>query len=231
MDDKLVAPEQEVIQTETQTAQEETIPTHAEKVESSQERNFRMLRESRERAERERDEALRLLQVAQAKELSNEEDVKLAPDELVEWRHVEKKIKRLEDQIKSYHQQTSETTTESRLKAQYADFDRVVSRENVEMLRAAYPEIADTLNSNPDLYTKAVAAYTMIKKLGIDEQDPYAADKQRAQQNAAKPRPLASVGPQQGDSPLSNANAFANGLTEDLKKQLLKEMIEAAKNR
>lgn len=35
------------------------------------------------------------------------------------------------------------------------------------------------------------------------------------------------LSPQQGDSPLSKANAFANGLTEDLKKQLQKEMFEA----
>jgi hypothetical protein len=56
------------------------------------------------------------------------------------------------------------------------------------------------------------------------------ADKLRAQKNAAKPKPLASVNPQQGDSPLSKANAFANGLTDDLKKQLRKEMEDARRS-
>ncbi len=49
----------------------------------------------------------------------------------------------------------------------------------------------------------------------------------RIQKNASKPKPLASVNPQQGDSPLSRANAFANGLTEELKDQLRKEMSES----
>ena len=39
------------------------------------------------------------------------------------------------------------------------------------------------------------------------------------------------MSPQQGDSPLSRANAFANGLTPELRVQLIKEMEEARKNR
>jgi hypothetical protein len=57
------------------------------------------------------------------------------------------------------------------------------------------------------------------------------ADRAAAQKNASKPKPLASVSPQQGDSPLSRANAFANGLTPELQKQLRQEMEEARKNR
>jgi hypothetical protein len=56
-------------------------------------------------------------------------------------------------------------------------------------------------------------------------------DKERAERNLAKPRPLASVAASQGnDSPLQRANAFANGLTEELKAQLHKEMIESMRN-
>jgi len=51
------------------------------------------------------------------------------------------------------------------------------------------------------------------------------------QANTAKPRPLTSVSPQSGESPLSRANAFAEGLTPELKKNLFKEMQEAKKNR
>ena len=72
----------------------------------------------------------------------------------------------------------------------------------------------------------------MVKKLGISEQ--VMVDNQgkaTAQRNAAKPRPTASISPQQGETPLSRANAFANGLTEEMKKQLYKEMLEAASNR
>jgi hypothetical protein len=94
-----------------------------------------------------------------------------------------------------------------------------------------YPELAETLGSSSNLYGKAVSAYTMIKNLGIYQEDQYSPDKQKAQANAAKPRPLASVGTQQGDSPLTRANAFAEGLTDDLKRQLRKEMAEAIKRR
>ena len=65
----------------------------------------------------------------------------------------------------------------------------------------------------------------------FEKPDNYKTDRELAQKNASKPKPLASVSPQQGDSPLSRANAFANGLTNELKAQLRKEMEEARKNR
>ena len=86
-------------------------------------------------------------------------------------------------------------------------------------------------NSSNDLYSTAVSAYTMIKNLGIAPKgDDFMVQKAQAQKNAAKPKPLASVNPQQGESPLSKANAFANGLTDDLKAQLLKEMYAARRD-
>ena len=70
----------------------------------------------------------------------------------------------------------------------------------------------------------------MVKQYGLDTPKPnYDAEKAIAQRNAAKPKPLASVSPQQGSSPMSQANAFANGMTKDLKAQLLKEMRDAQK--
>jgi hypothetical protein len=98
-------------------------------------------------------------------------------------------------------------------------------------LRAAYPEVAATINSSSDLYNQASSAYTLIKKLGIHNPDAYKAEKAIVQENAAKPRPTASLSPQTGDSPLSNANAFANGLTDDVKKQLYREMLDSMKNK
>ena len=67
----------------------------------------------------------------------------------------------------------------------------------------------------------------IMKKFGIYREDPHSEDRIRALRNTQKPKPITSVSPQQGDSPLSKANAFANGLTEDLKAQLRKEMAAA----
>ena len=85
--------------------------------------------------------------------------------------------------------------------------------------------------NNPDLYTKGASAYTIIKQMGIAPGSSLEADKERAERNLAKPRPLASVASSQGnESPLQRANAFANGLTEELRQQLHKEMIESMRN-
>lgn len=201
--------------------------------ESDKARNMRFLRESKERAERERDEAYRRIQELERQSKSPDpEEAEPDPDALVEWRHVSKKIRNLEGQIKNQQQAAYEYATESRLKSQFSDFDKVVSKENIETLKDMHPEIAQTLSQSNDMYIKFASAYKIIRNLGIykdQASDPYEEDRARAQRNSAKPRPLAAVSPQQGDSPLSNANAFANGLTEDLKKNLLKEMMEMRK--
>lgn len=223
-----------------QEPQEQAVPQEQQPQQpsSSKEDNFRALRQAKERAERERDEALKILkQVEQSKKLSQEtaqpdDEFDIGPDDIAEGKHLyklKKTVKELQEQIKSYQHQSQESIIETKLKTQYNDFDKVVSRENVEALKAAYPEIAQSINASPDLYSKAVAAYTLIKKFGIYNDVSYDAEKERAHANASKPKPLASVSPQQGDSPLSRANAFANGLTEELRRQLYKEMLESRK--
>lgn len=206
--------------------------------------SFKELREAKNKAQRERDQAVRLLEEMQARQETakqlqqqapeTDDELNIAPDEIAEGKHLSKltkKIQNLEKQLQNYHHQSAEVTAETRLKSQYPDFDKVVSKENIEQLRSEYPELAHTLNSSTDLYTKAVSAYTLIKKFGIHQEDNFAQEREMAQKNAAKPRPLTSISPQQGDTPLSRANAFANGLTDELKAQLRKEMEEARKNR
>lgn len=190
--------------------------------------NFASLRSGLQKAERERDDLARRLQEKEA-----EYEVDLAPDELAEGRHlskVTKKIKNLEDQIKTYEQKTYQISVQNQLKSQYADFDTVVNGETIAQLSQSYPELANTLNSSQDLYSTGVSAYTMIKQLGISPNSQLSQDRQRAIANAAKPRPLVSGSHASGASPLSAPNAFANGLTEDLRSQLIREMVEAQKN-
>ena len=238
----------EVIDTLVQDTPQETVdnpetvaPSSAEAPagrpsETDKEKNLRLLREKATRVERERDEALRRLQEiearsAQAPAQPEDDEFHIGPNELAEGQHlakVVKKIRKLEEELKGYKQQASVDTTEARLKAQYPDFDKVVTKDNIEMLREMYPEIAQTIHTSPDLYSRAASAYTIIKKMGIN-QDPsvFEAERAAAQKNAYKPKPTASISPQQGDTPLSKANAFANGLTQELKDQLLKEMQAA----
>ena len=227
----------------------EDVEQRVESVKPTPQDSFKSLREAKERAERERDAFLAQMlemqqrshkQVVQEPEqqVYEEEDIdfNLDEDALVEGKYVKKvvnEIKNLKSQLKNYQNKSNETAMEAKIKANYPDFERVVSKENVERLNAQFPEIAQSLRDTQDIYSKAASAYTVIKKFGIyqdAQQAPYENERAKAVINSNKPRPLASVSPQQGDSPLSKANAFANGMTKDLQKQLLAEMYASRKN-
>ena len=211
--------------------------------------NLRNLREARERAEWERDTLRNQLEqmqrygqqkqqpVEELPEVEQEPQFDFADDALMEGKQVKKvfssvnkELQAVKKQLKQFHSQSSEMAVEAKIKAVYPDFDDVVSVENVARLNADYPEIAKTLRDTPDIWNKASSAYSIMKKFGIYRDKSFDEDKMKAIKNAQKPRPVASVNPQHGDSPLSKANAFANGLTPDLRKQMLKEMAEARKN-
>jgi hypothetical protein len=237
--------------TETESSEVQSAPPYETRTEeintlnvkppTQQEANFKTLRANKDKLEQERNEALAKLAEYEKKRVaatpptlqeSDDYGLGLGEDDLAEGKHLKKinaHIKKLEEQVKGYQQQSSEIGVETKIKQQYPDFDKIVSKDNIELLRSLHPEIAQTINSSNDLYSKAVSAYTMIKKLGIVQEDNFQQDRDLAQKNAAKPKPLTSASPQQGDSPLSHANAFANGLTDDLKKQLYREMIDSAK--
>lgn len=219
--------EEQVLEESTQEAQEDQQEAPKPK---SNEYNIRQLRAKAE----ERDYYYRRAQELEAlrnqpAQAPQEDDVEPNPDDLVEWKQIKKRFNKLEAEINHYKQQSATSTAESRIKMQYPDFESVVNSDTIAMLREQYPELAATVNASNDLYTKASAAYTLIKKLNIAPDTQYASDRERATKNALKPRPLTSVSPQQGESPLSRANAFANGLTPELRSQLLKEMQEAKK--
>lgn len=224
--------QEEVVEQEPQPTKRKPTPA-----ESFAELKKAKLREERERLrlEAEKQELLARLaayeknQQPQAQE--DDDEIRVNPDDLLEGRHlskVGKKIAKLEQKLSQYEQQTKQIAIETRLKAQYPDFERVVNPSNIELLKAQHPEIAQTLGTSSDLYATAVAAYTMIKKLGIADEE-IAINSTRIASNAVKPRSMATVAPQQGSSPLARANAFAQGLTPELQQQLLKEMQEARK--
>ena len=225
--------EQEVVEqsaasdAESQEVQEapaaDPIVPQQQKTAYSKEENLAHLRERARKAEAEREQMARQLQSFQQKPNPSQENPfqsNLAPDDLAEGKH-----------IAQLQQKLNMIEAESRLRHRFHDFDKVMSQSNVASLAEMFPDIARTIgNSNSDPYSQAVTAYTMIKNLGI-HQDNYQEEKKIAATNAAKPRPLSSISPQQGDTPLSRANAFANGLTDDLAKTLRKEMFDAMKNR
>lgn len=218
----------------------------AKKSPQSPQASFKAVREAKERAERERDAIMnQMIEMQIRMKASEQQSAKIAPviqeepeidlnideDSLVDGRHlkgVSSKIKRLEEKLKQYETNAETLSIEAKIRQQYPDFESVVSVENVQKLNTEYPDIAIMLGNTKDVYSQASAAYSVMKKFGIHK-NVYSEDKAKALANSVKPRPLASVNPQQGDSPLSKANAFANGLTPELKEQMRQEMNAARK--
>ncbi len=242
-----VSEQQEAVeQPEPEPEQARSLSIQPDDEDSGPKKSIRDLKEAKKRAERERDDYMRRLaelearsQTQQPTQPEEDEELRIGSDDIAEGKHLSKvdkraqsKIKQLEERLSKYESKTNEERIESALKQKYSDFDKVVSRENVELLSEAYPELAKTIHANGDLYSKAVSAYTLIKKFGIyqESQSPFSSDKAVAMKNAAKPRSVNSVAPQQGEQgALSRANAFASGLTDDVKTQLYKEMMAARK--
>lgn len=225
--------ETEVIQQQEQTDPELEVQVEPEKPKQTAptpQESFRELRLKAERAERERDELKQQLQAMQ--QAPSEEDNDIADDNLVEGRHIKKYKKELsviKKKLEDQERISEQTRLESKLRQRYSDIDSVLTAENIELLKERDPEAADAISRTGDFYTKAMLAYRSIKDIMPTDKKTIE-EKVLAEKNAAKPRSLASVSPQQGDSPLSRANAFANGLTEELKEQLRKEMFEARRN-
>ena len=233
MQDNLVEQENEEIVEQEETQEDhvgEVQQTAQAQQESQQQENFRNLRRQNEILQKERDEYYRTLKSLENEKKQMPEEINnLGPDDLVEWKHVQRELNKVKEELNTYKQQSYQHSSEARLKSQYPDFDRVVNETSIAALREQYPDLAQSLNSNPDVYSKASSVYTLVKKLGLSTSDETLLDRARVQENSKKPRPLSSISPQQGESPLSKANAFSHGLTDELRSQLLKEMQEAKK--
>ena len=225
--------------------------------ESNANKRIRQLKESQKKAERERDEMMQMMQMQmmqmqqqQAKQPEpepeyEEPDLDLDDDGLAENRHIKamhrdmkelrKQLKHQQEEAQRIQFQTQNAMVETRIKTTFPDFDEVVSSKNIEKLKELHPDVAQTLYSTADLYSKASSAYKFIKQLGIHRPKEVENDRLRAIKNASKPRPIASIGGashgKTSDSPLTRVNGFANiDSSEEAKKAAYREMVEAIKN-
>jgi len=208
-------------------------PAEAKQFDNSPAANLVKLREAKERAEKEKAELeaqLKSYKQQQEGAAPQEDGIPYEDNDFVEGRVLKHEITTLKKQLEAFQKQQIQTTDEEKLRRQYSDFDEIVNPDNMKLFKEKDPEMADIIaRSQSSLYSRGAAAYKRIKELTYSVKDNHAQDREKAHSNMSKPRPMNSVSPQSGDSPLSMANAFANGLTPELKKQLWKEMEEAAK--
>lgn len=210
--------EQEQAETEavaepaTETNASEAI-AHETPSTESQERNWR---EVRDRQKEQQNKIKELERQLQERESLPEPEMELEDDEDLLTR----------GELKKLFRQREQETLDERLSSKYTDFNAVVSPENIELLNKNEPELALSIKANTNPYSQAVAAYKMIKKLGIHEDPDTSKDKAKLAENSSKPMSSSSS----KGTPLSQAHNFSQGLTKDLKRQLWSEMREAKKS-
>jgi hypothetical protein len=203
--------------------------------------SFSELRNAKEKAERERDALMAQWLASQQQnqpkksvEIEEDYDINIGDDDLADGkvvRKVDARTRALEKKLAQMEAQSREMAAESRVRAKCPDIDSIVTDENIYLLRQNYPEVAQSLAVAPDNWDKLASVYTMIKTLGIHKTRSYESDKVAAVKNIKKPRPMASISPQQGESPLSGVNAFVTDfkMTKEAQKNTWKEMQEAMK--
>lgn len=240
---------------EEEQEEEEVVRPVAVKSNKSVSENMRALREKSERDDREKLEMrMKMLEmesrqqqhynapkVQEVKEVEEQFQFDLDEDSLVEGKQLRKmaqdmfemkkmlKLQKLE--IERSKKEAQVVSMDMKIKNQYPDFTQVFSKNNIDVLVAQHSDIVDSLNTIPDEYSRSIAAYRIIKNLGIGNQPTgqgYELDKQKAVFNTAKPRTATSNSPTQGGSPLSRVNGFIDGkMNKEAKEKAWQETQDA----
>lgn len=148
---------------------------------------------------------------------------------------VKKSIKREVDKVYEELQKTKQEmnllNTKARINSELPDYYKVVNEKTLNELERRYPQLARSLEKNPDLFAQASGAYSIIKDTGIYESvdKQYMTDKNKAviSQNLNKPKPSASASPQRGSTGLNAANQYANMSPRERDNALIREMNDA----
>jgi len=211
---------------------------------SDKEQNMRYLRERAEAAERRSQELERIMQMNMnqnqpaTKLQIEEEEFDLSDDTYIEGKHLKKYVNNLKKELKEtkkrqedFMRQATVSNAELRLKSQFADFDSVVSKENLEKLSIQKPSLFRSIMANPDIYDQGFTAYEMIKNSGISN-NVYEAQDRKIEENKVKPRASAVAGPQAAETPLTRVGDYDRRiLTDERKMQLLRQVEEAKRYR
>jgi len=226
----------EVVAQEASQVPQEQTPAEVQQAEESKKKdeevNWKKARELLETQKREL-EALKanerryqeeLVKLAKNQQKPEEDELlKLSDDDILTKRQAEKLA---EIKTRKLLEEFDNQKGEEKARSEVSDYDAVVNQENLERLQKDHPEIVETLKASPRLYDKAKSAYKFIKAFYGAKDQASKENQENLEKNMAKPRSVSSLGSQ---GALSQAHAFANGLTPELKKQLLNEMISASK--
>lgn len=197
-----------------------------------QDRNWKETRRKMQELERrakEQEEVIQQLKAPKQPAYEDELD-KLGDEDIVTKGQARKLATKMAEEIaQRVIRERENATVEERLSIKFQDFNQVVTRENVQLLKETEPELAMSLSHNTDQYSQGIAAYKLLKRLGIGTEEVTkepVREKQKAIANSQKPLSVNAV---TKSSAIGNAHMFENGLTKELKKSLYDEMVRAAK--
>lgn len=234
MDEENIDVQEEVVSPETESINDESHQAEApqEPAYGSPEYNFREMRRVIERQQREIDE----LRTNMVEEEPEEPEERISDEEIPNVSQVRKLIAReAKKKAEELYQQKELANYEATLRTKYKDFDRVVTKENVEELIKGNTRLHNSLvklhEENPieanelayELIKKS-AFYTEKQKKSVQTK----ATKQMAQKNTAKPVAGHALG--STPTPLQQANSFKQ-LSQEEKYKLWQEMQSYAGRR
>jgi hypothetical protein len=202
----------------------------AESKENSKEFNFRRLEQEKKEAERRLLEQERLnrelqstLQNIVSPTRKEEELPELSPDDIPEWKHVQKYAEKIaEKKFEELLHKRDKETLPQRARQRFADFDLIVTEDNVRNLEQNNPELAAAITKADDPYS---ATYSAIKNSWFynqgKSQNKISEEVAKIEENSKKPISSNAVGRQ---GALSNVNGYAS----KSKEQLYREMMQFA---
>jgi len=206
-----------------------------EEILSPPKQSFRELRKQAEEdrriaqeAQRQRDEAYRLLQMIdnnlrnqQAPQKTVEEDsfdINSLDDEDYANNKVLKKI--IKQQYKQYQDLKNEVETskkssysmavEARIRSEYPDYTSIVSDDNIQRLKEEKPFIFRTIANIKDPYEQAVAAYEATVGINGNTTNQYSREDMQMARNKSKPRPSSAIPPKKKESTLDKIDSYGN---------------------
>lgn len=205
-----------------ESSSQDTSPQPQQTQQSDADKNFAALRQARQKAERERDEAQQRLAQYEAQQKPQEPVRNRNNDDLAEWGDIQKVKQELDSKLQ-----------EIKMRTDYPDIYNVVSKDNIDKLREQDPELAqmiyETQFQDPSKAMKM--AYKYIKKMDIEPKKDYSKEKELIEENQAKPRSSASS---TRATPLSQANEYMTSTYKEQqahKTRIFLEMQDAAANK
>lgn len=145
----------------------------------------------------------------------------LSPDDIPEWKHVQKYVDRVAGQkAQELLAKRDRDSLPEQARRKYSDFDEVVTAERVQKFEKENPDLAKAFSLANDPFT---AVYSYFKTINQPRKvDPIAMEEaEKILENDKKPNSINAIGKQ---GVLKNANAFQ----KKSKEQLYKDMMEAA---